>query len=168
MESMRKQMLAIVLFCVVFCLTGCGAVPEKSPQSVQETSMPVNEYENVESKENRMIAMTIGNQKIQVILENNPTADALLDLLKNEKITISASNYGGFEKVCVLGRTLPSDDAYTTAVAGDVMLYQGNKIVLFYGSNSWDYTRIGRILDLTDLDQILGGEETEVTIVLDR
>ena len=60
-------------------------------------------------------------------------------------ITYEAHDYGGFEKVGALGRSLPTNDTQTTTQAGDVILYNGNQIVLFYGSNSWSYTRLGRM-----------------------
>ncbi len=84
-------------------------------------------------------------------------------------MTISASNYGGFEKVCSLGTELPRNDSQTTTHAGDICLYNGSQIVIFYGSNSWAYTRLGRVSDAdeTELETVLGGEETEITLSLE-
>jgi hypothetical protein len=65
--------------------------------------------------------------------------------LQEGDITYEAHDYGGFEKVGALGRSLPTSDTQTTTQAGDVILYSGNQIVLFYGSNSWSYTRLGRM-----------------------
>ena len=76
------------------------------------------------------------------------------------------SKYGGFEQVGSLGRQLPSDDVQTHTEAGDIVLYSGSKIVVFYGSNSWEYTRLGRITDKSgaELAELLGNEDTTVTI----
>lgn len=66
------------------------------------------------------------------------------------------SDYSGFEKVGSLGRSLTTDNLQTTTSAGDIVLYNGNQIVMFYGSNSWSYTRIGRIEDLSGWEEALG------------
>lgn len=95
------------------------------------------------------IFLTIGNRKISVKLEKNPAATALTELLKESDITYTASEYGGFEVVGSLGRTLPRSDTQIETEAGDVVLYSGNQIVLFYGSNSWSYTRLGKIQGLS-------------------
>ena len=82
-------------------------------------------------------------------------------------MTLPASNYGGFEKVCPLGTRLSSQDEYTVAQPGDVMLYAGSNIVLFHGSNSWEYTRLGWIDEMTKLTGILSGNENEITLSLE-
>lgn len=78
------------------------------------------------------------------------------------------SNYGGFEKVGSLGTNLPTNDTQITTIVGDIMLYQGNSIVIFYGSNSWSYTRLGKIESATkeSLLEVLGTEEVTITLSL--
>lgn len=66
------------------------------------------------------------------------------------------SDYSGFEKVGPLGRSLTTDNHQTTTSAGDIVLYSGDQIVMFYGSNSWSYTRIGKIDDLSGWEEALG------------
>ena len=89
-------------------------------------------------------------------------------MLTNGAITLSCSNYGGFEKVCRLGVTLPSNDTQITTTVGDVMLYSSNQIVIFYASNSWAYTRLGRVDEeyIDRLEEILSGNDTEITLSL--
>ena len=82
-------------------------------------------------------------------------------------MTLPASNYGGFEKVCPLGSRMPSHDEYTVTQPGDVMLYAGSNIVLFHVSNSWEYTRLGWIDEKTNLSDILSGNESEITLSLE-
>ncbi|MBE5958676.1 MAG: hypothetical protein E7254_07435 [Lachnospiraceae bacterium] len=108
----------------------------------------------------------VGNSSFIVNLEDNETAKALRKMLTDEELTISASNYGGFEKVCQLGKTLPHNDKQITTEAGDVMLYSGNQIVFFYGTNSWSYTKLGKVEDLNEeeLESILSGSETDITL----
>jgi len=112
------------------------------------------------------IRVTVGSSSFIVNLEDNETAKALREMLADEDLTISASNYGGFEKVCQLGKTLPREDKQITTEAGDVMLYSGNQIVFFYGANSWSYTRIGKVeaSSIEELESVLSGSETEVIL----
>ena len=76
------------------------------------------------------------------------------------------SMYGGFEQVGPLGTSLPRDDRQTTNEAGDIVLYSGNQIVVFYGSNSWAYTRLGKITDKTasEMADLLGNGNVTITI----
>ena len=78
------------------------------------------------------------------------------------------TGYGGFEKVGPLEQRLPTENAQTTTQAGDIVLYQGDQIVLFYGSNSWSYTRLGKIDDLTGWAEALGGGDLSVTFSLQK
>ena len=91
------------------------------------------------------IYITVNGYKITVKLEKNAAAEALAGKLKNGDITYTASNYGGFEKVGSPGFSLPQSDTPMTTEAGDVVLYSGDQIVLFYGSNSWSYTKLGKM-----------------------
>ena len=74
----------------------------------------------------------------------------------------------GFEKVGDLGSDLPANNRQTMTQAGDIVLYQGNQIVIFYGSNSWSYTRLGRIDDLTGWESALGHGDVTVTFSLEE
>lgn len=88
-------------------------------------------------------------------------------LLANGPVTLPASGYGGFEKVRPLGTRLPSHDEYTVTKPGDVMLFAGSSIVLFHGSNSWEYTRLGWMEETQSLRDILSGNENEITMSLE-
>ena len=100
-------------------------------------------------------------------LADNAAADALADWVEEGPVTLELSDYAGFEKVGPLGRSLPASDSRTTTHAGDIVLYQGDQIVLFYGSNSWSYTRLGHIDDLTGWEDALGGGDVTVTLSLE-
>ncbi len=176
---MTKRIIAtLVVFFLL--LTGCKAnntgdfqeVDVSQTQSVVET----NTNESKEQTEMKMayestladnqIRVTVGSSSFIVNLEDNETAKALREMLADEVLTISASNYGGFEKVCQLGKTLPRNDKQITTEAGDVMLYSGNQIVFFYGTNSWSYTKIGKVeaSSIEELESVLSGSETEVIL----
>lgn len=110
------------------------------------------------SGEISVMYLYINDNKIEVTLAENRAADALVDILKQGDITYTVGDYGDFEKVGSLGHTLPRNDTQITTQAGDVILYSGNQIVLFYGSNSWSYTRLGRIngYSASELRTLLG------------
>ncbi len=94
---------------------------------------------------NMKINITIEGKTMPVNLVDNEATRTLVAALQKSPITYEADDYGGFEKVGGLGHSLPTSNQQITTEAGDVILYRGNQIVLFYGSNSWSYTRLGRI-----------------------
>ena len=112
------------------------------------------------------ISLTLAGQPVTVEWENNPSVDALRDLLRSGPLTVELSRYGGFEQVGSLGTSLPRNDTQTTTEPGDIVLYSGSNMVIFYGSNSWAYTRLGRITDKSksELEALLGAGD--VTAVL--
>ena len=107
-----------------------------------------------------------GDRTFSATLESNAAAEALVEMMKAGPIEIQMSDYSGFEKVGSLGTSLPAEDKQTTTQAGDIVLYTGNQIVLFYGSNSWSYTRLGRIDDLTGWEEALGSGDITVRFSL--
>ena len=108
----------------------------------------------------------IGNASFTATLEDNTATSELIEMMKESPITISMNDYSGFEKVGPLGRSLTTDNHQTTTSAGDTVLYSGNQIVMFYGSNSWSYTRIGKIDDLTGWEDALGSGSITVVFSL--
>ena len=89
------------------------------------------------------------------------------ELLAQGPLTIEMEDYGGFEKVGPLGTTLTRNDASITTQPGDVILYQGNQITIYYGTNSWSFTRLARIDDPSGLREKLGDGEVSVTFSLE-
>ena len=83
----------------------------------------------------------------------------MLTAAQNGAIEVFASRYGGFEQVGSLPQSFSRSDAQMTTQPGDIVLYSGNQLVIFFGSNSWRYTRRGHIEGLfTD----------ELTALLDK
>ena len=140
---------------------------EENTGIISETETVLQEME-IDMKDSNQIKISLGDAEFTVTLENNESAQALKEMLTNGAITLSCSNYGGFEKVCRLGVTLPSNDTQITPTVGDVMLYSSNQIVIFYASNSWAYTRLGRVDEeyIDRLEEILSGNDTEITLSL--
>jgi hypothetical protein len=112
--------------------------------------------------------ITIDGKSLPVTLVDNAATQTLVAALQEGDITYEAHDYGGFEKVGALGRSLPTSDTQTTTQAGDVILYSGNQIVLFYGSNSWSYTRLGRIQysSQSELESFLKAGQGNISVTL--
>ena len=126
-------------------------------ENTEPTAPPETENtENTEDKTEMKMTVKIGNAVFTATLEDNAATRELMEMMKQSPITINMSDYSGFEKVGPLGRSLTTENHQTTTSAGDIVLYNGNQIVMFYGSNSWSYTRIGKIDDLTGWKEALG------------
>ena len=122
--------------------------------------------DTTEEKEKMTLTLKINDTPVSVDWEENASTEALLELVKDQPLTIRMSMYGGFEQVGPIGRSLPRDDRQTTTHAGDIVLYSGNRIVVFYGSNSWAYTPLGHITDKNaeELAELLGNGDVTVTL----
>ena len=114
------------------------------------------------------IKITVAGKSLPVKIEDNEATKALVASLREAYITYEADDYGGFEKVGPLGRSLPTGNSQMTTQAGDVILYNGNQLVLFYGSNSWSYTRIGRMEygTLDELKSFLKAGQGKISVTL--
>ncbi|MBO4909121.1 MAG: hypothetical protein J5476_07550 [Lachnospiraceae bacterium] len=115
------------------------------------------------------MVLRINDQIIQVEWEDNESVESLKEMASDAAITIEMSMYGGFEQVGPIGSTLPSDDEQTTTSPGDIVLYSGDQIVVFYGSNTWSYTRLGKIQNMSEeeLSSLLGSSDVIITISIE-
>ena len=135
---------------------------ESSFPDRKETEVIMTSEEIVE----KALHLYINEKEIAVTWENNESVEALMGLAEENPITVQMSMYGGFEQVGSLGSRLPSNDVQTTTSAGDIVLYASSQIVIFYGSNSWAYTRLGKAADQTaaQMADLLGNGNVTVTI----
>ena len=122
-----------------------------------------------EPEAERSLQMKIGDIAVNVEWEDNASVAALMELCKNEPLVIKMSKHGGFEQFGSIGTSLPRNDVNITTSPGDVILYSGDQLVVFYGSNQWAYTRLGHITDKTkaELSDLLGGENVTITISME-
>lgn len=131
--------------------------PSKEPQ-LPETIIP---------EENTM-TVTINGTAFTAVLSDNSSAEAFRNLLKEKDITIEMHDYANFEKVGSLGTSLPRNDEQITTEPGDIILYQGNQITIYYDTNSWNFTRLGKIENITqsELMRAMGTGNATVTFSL--
>lgn len=175
----RITCLGLLAGFLMMCLTACASA-EKEEQPLQESAEPLSERnisqaddESEETEEDPVMGqnafyVTVGNSVFSGTFAENSGAKALKEMLEDGPITVDMRDYGGFEKVGSLDRSLPASDTRITTKAGDIVLYQGNQIVIFYGSNSWAYTRLGKIDDLSGWEEALGNGNISAVFSLEE
>lgn len=173
---MKKIISLLLAGSFLFSMSACGrsepepsepvsttAVTEFFVLSESEPPLPTEEIPQREENSEMKLNVQIGDDHFTATLENNGAVDAFVEMMEQEPVVVSMSDYSGFEKVGSLGRSLPASNSQTTTQAGDIVLYNGDQIVIFYGSNSWSYTRLARIDDLTGWEEALGSGDVTVT-----
>ena len=120
------------------------------------------------SQTSDMLKIEIGQETFTATLANNSSVDALKELLKDGPLTLKMSDYAGMEKGADLGVTLPQNNQQMNTTAGDIILYQGRTLVIYYDTNSWSLTPIGKFNDLDEalLKETLGSGDVTVTFSL--
>ena len=173
----------ILCLLVVFTVTGCRkpvntesvseavTIPNKDNEEMTQARPELKEARNIDmatmesskSEESmtdseerlaeNMLKLFINDEEIPVTWEENESVKALNNLAESSPIIIDMSMYGGFEQVGSIGQSIPRNDKQMTTSAGDIVLYSGNQLVVFYGSNSWAYTKLGHI-DNTSVEEL--------------
>lgn len=190
MFTKRLRGIALSLMLVMLC-TACGSNtdghhPQAASAEVQESMQTAEEADGSEKEEGSQnwstatteaeskmqlteLTMKIRKQTVVVAWEENESIAALKKLVSERPLTVQMSMYGGFEQVGSLGSSLPRSDVQTKTEAGDIVLYSGNNVVVFYGSNSWAYTRLGKITDLTEIElaELLGNVDVTITLSME-
>jgi len=169
MKRIFPLLLLLTLFCVLFAgCTQANTSPDKPTptESSAESGEPDSALQN--TSEDTMYIL-IGEHTLPVKTADNSSAEALLKLLKSGDITVDTHDYGNFEKVGALGVNLPTNDERITTRPGDVILYQGNQITVYYDTNSWNFTRLGKVQGVTadELKAILGDGDVTMVLSLD-
>ncbi len=146
--------------------TATGLSPTTAPATV-DVETNTNQDDKTILETNRM-NVQIGDTVLTATLVDNSSVDALKETLSDGPISIDMRDYGSMEKVGSLGFDLPRNDEQITTEAGDIILYQGNAFVIYYAPNSWNFTRLGRIDNVTaeELKEILGDGSVTVTLSL--
>lgn len=185
-SARRWSKTASLVLCGVFLLFLLGGCAEKESHSSQEAVTSETETSSTDNPaateqpssaeeasfsaetspaEELTMMLRIDDTEISVRWEDNESVEALKDLIREAPLTINMSMYGGFEQVGSLGTSLPRNDVQTTTEAGDIVLYSGNQIVVFYGSNSWAYTRLGHVeLSASEMSDLLSHGDVTITL----
>ena len=186
--SNRTRISALLLALMLLLLTGCsstgpaetGALTESGsaeettlptvtePASENEASEPYSTKSSLPEGTDRMFYAHVNGKVLKILAAENSSADAFLDLLKSGDVPVEMHDYGSFEKVGPLGTTLPRNDEQIITEPGDVILYQGDQITIYYDVNSWSFTHLGKVQDLSqaELKDILGSGNVTVTFSL--
>ena len=186
--SNRTRISALLLALMLLLLTGCsstgpaetGALTESGsaeettlptvtePASENEASEPYSTKSSLPEGTDRMFYAHVNGKVLKILAAENSSADAFIDLLKSGDVPVEMHDYGSFEKVGPLGTTLPRNDEQITTEPGDVILYQGDQITIYYDVNNWSFTRLGKVQDLSqaELKDILGSGNVTVTFSL--
>ena len=161
---MKRAKSVICTIMIMFVISACAgrtsndsAVSMSGQEEMTLTASPETGSngmpEQEESREEVIVMdellLSVGDKNLSVEWEDNESVDALKDLAGSE-MKINMAMYGGFEQVGSIGTSLPRNDSQMTTSPGDIVLYSGNRIVIFYGSNSWAYTRLGKITGLNE------------------
>lgn len=155
----KKRLLIACLAAFALCFSAGGFSDAEHASLLEHEAMKQTESG---------IEMRVNGVVLSVRWEENEAVEALAELLKQGDVTVQTRRYGGFEQVGPLPESLPCDDAQITSVPGDILLYAGDQIVLFFGSNTWAYTRLGHVEAITDeaLASLLDTESAVVTFSL--
>ena len=175
-HSVKLGAIGLIISLLLMILPACGGDPPDADASEKAAEPAVTiQQENIEEageegdkeKEKNDMKMTINDTEVTVEWVDNESVKALAERVAEGTLTMQLSAYGGFEQVGAIEETLPSSDVQTVTKPGDIVLYSGNQMVIFYGSNSWSYTMLGKITDKTEaeLKELLS--VNEVTVVLE-
>ena len=174
------KFIITIILSILAVLSACGTnleqagAPAAGDPGISPSIDAAQEEEYVpsagETSEKEQTAMKmnvqVGTYTFTATLEDNDAVRELTEMMQAGPVTINMSDYSGFEKVGPLGKSLTTSNSQTTTTAGDIVLYNGNNIVMFYGSNSWSYTRIGKIDDLADWTAALGSGDITAIFTL--
>ncbi len=182
---MKREKSAICAIMMMFVISACawktsndsvvsmGEQEEisKEAEEMTLTASPENgsdgKPEQEESKEKVEVMdelfLSVGDKRLSVEWEDNESVDTLKDLA-GSGMKIDMAMYGGFEQVGSIGTSLPRNDIQMTTSPGDIVLYSGNRIVIFYGSKSWAYTKLGKITGLNEreLEDTFGNSDVTI------
>ena len=166
---MKKILSLLTVLCLAF--SACGSNDDEDVTPVE----PQNIIQNVEQQTNTEIPMdklliTINGKTLTADFADNSSAKALADALTKSSITYQADDYGNFEKVGDLGQSFPKNDENITTEPGDIILYQGHNLCIYYAQNTWSFTRIAKIKGISkdELKEFLSEGEITVTLSVEK
>ena len=177
--------LSLMMLMLSIVLSACANSPDDNMSVNEENIVEENTIEEkvtdsegvvggetkvsneIKKNEEQNMVMKIGDTSVDVTWEDNDSIKEL-NKLAESGLSISMSMYGGFEQVGSIGQSITRNDVQMTTQSGDIVLYSGNQLVVFYGSNSWSYTKLGKInLSQKELEKLLGNGDVTITLILE-
>lgn len=149
---MKKTTIFLLIFLIILtAFSGC-----------------TDDYEEGDMTKAYEMYIKIGDKILTAEMIDNSATLKLKSLLTQSDIELDMQDYANMEKVGRLAESLPADDKYINTQAGDIVLYQGNQFVIYYDTNSWSLTRLGKIKDITaqELKSILGKGDIKIVLSL--
>ncbi|CEM62012.1 cyclophilin-like fold protein [Treponema phagedenis] len=158
LSNIKKVFMKLFIVCIMGMFSVCAIANEKD-ENIKEEIMNTN-----------IMYIKVGDRILTASLVDNSSTRALKKMLAEKPLVITMSDYGNFEKVGSLGKTLPRNDESIITKPGDLILYQGNSFVIYYDINSWNFTRLGKIENISqgELKKILGVGSITVTLSLEK
>ncbi len=189
MNAIKKMRVPVLAVVFAMILAGCAADQETAETADETNIVSSADAENdmtdstdestggdetassasdAEDQESNILILTVNGIELTAVLEENSSVSALLELLSDGPLTIDMRDYGNMEKVGAIGTDLPRNDEQITTEAGDLILYQGNAFVIYYATNSWNFTRLGKIQDIAgdELKELLGNGDVSEPLSL--
>ncbi len=174
---MKKMNYLLLLLALAFTITACGnSRDEENPDGkpkINRSELMQPDTGSGEAQEQEVTEMKmkiqVGDTTFTATLEENSSVDALKELMSDGPLTLNMSDYAGMEKGADLGVELPQNNEQMNTQAGDIILYQGRTLVIYYDTNSWSLTSIGKIdnVDTENLKAVLGTGDVTVTLSLE-
>ena len=164
--------ITMITLAMAFAFTGCGSSGSgDSGETVQTEEQQAQEETVADDNEKAgHLLLEVNGETLEIEAEDNPSVDALRELIGEDGLELTLEEYGGFEKVGPLPESLPTSDEQMNVAAGDIVLYQGNQVSLLYGENAWSYTKLGHVKGMSgdELHALLGDGDVEVILKIDR
>lgn len=166
--------IIMILMAAVLLLAGCSDEGQGTDSSVINTAdsssqISQEEIEAEAIKPTPVLVMEVGGKQFYPTPADNSSAEAFLEKLNAEPLKLELHDYGGFEKVGTLPWDLPRNDEQITTVPGDIILYQGDQLTIYYDENTWNFTRLAQIDSVTkeELLEVLGDGDVTVEFWLE-
>ena len=162
---MKGRILYIVILLLFAACSSDAASSVKPTQPESQTSKSSASSTSKVGEAPVKLKIHVNDTIFTATLEENSSAKAFAEFLTQGDMTLDMHDYGSFEKVADLPRSFPRNDKQIDTDAGDIILYQGNTITIYYDKNSWNFTRLARIDNVNKkrLQQILGKGNVKAT-----
>ena len=157
-----KYLLTIIVLLFAACSSDAASSPT---QADSKTTSAQVEKTPATTETSMKLKIRVNDTTFTATLTENSSAQAFAEFLTQGDLTLDMHDYGNFEKVADLPQSFPRNDTQIDTDAGDIILYQGKSITIYYDKNFWNFTRLGKIdnVNKTRLKQILSDGNATVT-----